>query len=64
MTHARKLVTLTKLPENTRRNQLILMSIISVILIPGLFVYNYTQNNPKFCNTCHVMRSRARATRK
>jgi hypothetical protein len=26
-----------------------------IILIPAIFIYDYTQNNPLFCQTCHLM---------
>jgi nitrate/TMAO reductase-like tetraheme cytochrome c subunit len=42
-------------PEITRKKQLLLLGIILAMLVPGLFVYNYTQNNPKFCTSCHIM---------
>jgi hypothetical protein len=44
-----------KLPENTRRNQVILLILVIVIAIPSLYIYDYTQNNPRFCLTCHLM---------
>jgi len=44
-----------KLPEMTKRNQLLLVLALIVIAIPSLFIFDYTQNNPKFCTTCHLM---------
>jgi hypothetical protein len=44
-----------KLPEMTRRNQVIIAIALLIIAIPSYFIYDYTQNNPKFCTTCHLM---------
>lgn len=44
-----------KLPEMTKRNQLLLMLALLVIAVPSIFIYDYTQNNPKFCTSCHLM---------
>jgi nitrate/TMAO reductase-like tetraheme cytochrome c subunit len=44
-----------KLPEMTRRNQILLIVGLLVVLIPSFFIYDYTQNNPRFCTTCHLM---------
>lgn len=44
-----------KLPEMTRRNQILLVLALLVVAIPSIFIYDYTQNNPKFCTTCHLM---------
>lgn len=44
-----------KFPEMTRDNQLFLLLALIVIAIPSLFIYDYTQHNPKFCTTCHLM---------
>lgn len=39
----------------TRKNQILLLLTLLVIAIPTIFIYDYTQNNPKFCTTCHLM---------
>jgi hypothetical protein len=44
-----------KLPEMTRRNQILLIIGLLVVLIPAFFIYDYTQNDPRFCTTCHLM---------
>jgi nitrate/TMAO reductase-like tetraheme cytochrome c subunit len=45
-----------KLPEMSRRTQiLLLLAAIVVIAVPSMFLYDYTQNNPQFCLTCHLM---------
>jgi hypothetical protein len=44
-----------KIPELTRRNQILIVLALLVVAIPSLFIYDYTQNNPKFCTTCHLM---------
>jgi nitrate/TMAO reductase-like tetraheme cytochrome c subunit len=44
-----------KLPEMTKRNQLLLVLAILIIAVPSIFIYDYTQNNPNFCTTCHIM---------
>ena len=44
-----------KLPEMTKRNQILLILVLIIAAIPALFIYDYTQNNPKFCTTCHLM---------
>ncbi|OGD46590.1 hypothetical protein A3K69_02895 [Candidatus Bathyarchaeota archaeon RBG_16_57_9] len=44
-----------KLPELTRRNQVLLVIALFVVLIPSVYAYDYTQNNPRFCTTCHLM---------
>jgi nitrate/TMAO reductase-like tetraheme cytochrome c subunit len=44
-----------KLPTMTRRNQVLLMIGLLAVLIPSLFIYDYTQNTPRFCTTCHLM---------
>ncbi len=46
-----------KIPEMTRRNQVIILIVILVIAIPSLYIFDYTQNNPKFCTSCHLMNS-------
>lgn len=43
-----------KLPSVSRRNQIIIVVLI-ILIIPSIFIYNYTQNNPRFCTTCHIM---------
>ena len=51
------MVNCLKLPELNRKN-LIIFSIVALALaIPVVYVYDYTQNNPKFCTTCHLMNS-------
>ena len=44
-----------KIPEMTRGNQIVLLLALIVIAIPSYFIYDYTQHNPKFCTTCHLM---------
>ena len=44
-----------KIPEMTRGNQILLLLALIVIAIPSYFIYDYTQHNPKFCLTCHLM---------
>lgn len=44
-----------KIPEMTRKNQLLIVLALLVIAIPSIFIYDYTQNNPRFCTTCHLM---------
>jgi len=44
-----------KIPEMNRRNQVLLLLILIIIAIPSILIYDYTQNNPKFCTTCHIM---------
>jgi hypothetical protein len=28
---------------------------LGLLMVPSYFIYDYTQNNPKFCTTCHLM---------
>ena len=44
-----------KIPEMTRRNKALIALALIAIAIPSWFIYDYTQNNPKFCTTCHLM---------
>lgn len=45
-----------KLPEMTRRNLLLIVLIVVIIaVVPSVFAYDYFQNNPKFCMSCHIM---------
>jgi len=44
-----------KLPEMNRRNQVLLILVLLVIAVPSIFIFDYTQNDPRFCTTCHVM---------
>ena len=44
-----------KIPEMTRNNKVLLLLALIVIAIPSYFIYDYTQHNPKFCTTCHLM---------
>ncbi len=44
-----------KIPEMTRKNQILLLLALIVIAIPSYFIYDYTQHNPQFCLTCHLM---------
>ena len=44
-----------KLPEMNRRNQVLLLLALLIVAIPSILIYDYTQNNPKFCTSCHVM---------
>jgi hypothetical protein len=39
----------------TRRNQILIVLALLVVAIPSIFIYDYTQNNPKFCTSCHLM---------
>ncbi len=34
---------------------MIIVLALIVIAIPSFFIYDYTQNNPRFCTTCHLM---------
>ena len=44
-----------KIPEMTRNNKMLILLALIVIAIPSYFIYDYTQHNPKFCLTCHLM---------
>ncbi|MFC1803514.1 hypothetical protein ACFL0D_06050 [Thermoproteota archaeon] len=44
-----------KIPEMNRKNQVLLILALIIIAIPSYFIYDYTQHNPKFCTTCHLM---------
>jgi nitrate/TMAO reductase-like tetraheme cytochrome c subunit len=44
-----------KLPEMTRRNKTLLLLALIIIAVPSIFIYNYTQNDPRFCTSCHLM---------
>lgn len=48
------LITL-KIPALTKSAPLFLVLLVLILAIPSYFVYDYTQNNPKFCLTCHLM---------
>lgn len=39
----------------TKRNQVILLLALLIVVVPSIFIYDYTQNNPKFCTSCHLM---------
>ncbi len=41
--------------ELLKKNQKIIFAALIVVAIPSYFVYDYTQHNPKFCTTCHLM---------
>jgi hypothetical protein len=38
-----------------KRNQKIVIAALLVLAISSYFIYDYVQNNPKFCITCHLM---------
>jgi len=38
-------------------NKRIVIVALVVLAIPSYFIYDYTQNNPRFCTTCHLMSS-------
>ena len=38
-----------------KKNQKIFAVALVVLAIPSYFIYDYTQHNPKFCTTCHLM---------
>jgi hypothetical protein len=38
-----------------KRNQKLVVAALLVLAVPSYFIYDYTQNNPKFCTTCHLM---------
>jgi trimethylamine-N-oxide reductase cytochrome c-type subunit TorC len=44
-----------KITELIRKNKKTFALAIAVLAILSYFGYNYTQNNPKFCTTCHLM---------
>ena len=44
-----------KITEFIGRYKKILIVAIVALAIPSYFVYDYTQHNPKFCTTCHLM---------
>ena len=44
-----------KIPEMTRNNKVLILLALIAIAIPSYFIYDYTQHNPKFCTTCHLM---------
>ena len=44
-----------KLPEMTQRNQAIIAIALLIVAITSYFIYDYTQHDPKFCTTCHLM---------
>jgi len=44
-----------KITELIGRNKKIFAAALVVLAIPSYFVYDYTQHNPKFCTTCHLM---------
>jgi len=33
--------------------RLLLVLGVVIIALPAIYIYDYTQNNPKFCTTCH-----------
>ncbi len=35
--------------------RLLLVLGVVIIALPAIYIYDYTQNNPKFCTTCHLM---------
>lgn len=44
-----------KIPEMNRKNKLFLLLAFIVLAVPSYLIFDYTQNNPKFCTTCHLM---------
>jgi hypothetical protein len=38
-----------------RKNAFIILIVLVVVVVPSVFAYNYIQNDPKFCTTCHLM---------
>lgn len=44
-----------RIPEMNRRNIILITIIVVLVLVPSVAAYNYTQNDPKFCKTCHLM---------
>jgi len=48
-------VTEIRLFDFLKRNKKIAVATLLVLTIPSYFIYDYTQNNPKFCTTCHLM---------
>jgi len=38
-----------------RKNAYLLLFILIIVSIPSAFAYNYIQNDPRFCTTCHLM---------
>ena len=44
-----------ELPEMNRRNMILFSLLIVILAIPSYLIYDYTQHNPKFCKTCHLM---------
>ncbi len=49
------MVRLMKITEFIGKYKKILIVVIVILAIPSYFVYDYTQHNPKFCTTCHLM---------
>lgn len=44
-----------KIPKMTKNNQVLIILGLMIIIISSVFIYDYTQNNPRFCITCHLM---------
>lgn len=44
-----------KYSKMTRRNKILIVLALLIVAIPSWLIYDYTQNNPKFCTTCHLM---------
>ena len=38
-----------------KKNQLLLFLIVIIIALPSYLIYDYTQHNPRFCTSCHLM---------
>jgi len=48
-------VKLLKITELIVKYKKIIIIALVVMAIPSYFIYDYTQHNPKFCITCHLM---------
>ena len=38
-----------------RKNAFLLLLLLVVVAVPSVYAFNYMQNDPKFCTTCHLM---------
>jgi hypothetical protein len=38
-----------------KKHPLLILVVLVVVAIPSAFAYNYVNNDPKFCTTCHLM---------
>jgi hypothetical protein len=48
-------VKLLKITELIGKHKKFLIVAVVLLAIPSYFVYDYTQHNPKFCTSCHLM---------